>query len=156
MGWVRILVDGYSVLHQCLEIAPGQPRHGVVARDELVRLLAQYQDVMGIPITVVFDGNNASGKVCEEWSTWGLEVLYSPRGKTADDIIERVTHRFLEYGDVLVATDDYAEQNTVVSLGGSVSGVRAFMQEAEKRWAGFQDKLKRLNQREQRSFKRGI
>lgn len=154
MGWIRILIDGYSVLHRCSDIAPDHPRHSAAARDELIQRLNRYQDAAQTPVTIVFDGNHPAGNIVGEPSSPGLEVLYSPQGKTADDLIERATHRFLEYGEVLVVTDDYAEQNTVASLGGSVLNSHAFMLEVQATLASFQDDLNRLNSRENRSFKR--
>lgn len=154
MGWIRILIDGYSVLHRCPDIAPDRPRHSAAARDELIQRLNRYQDASQTPVTIVFDGNHTAGKIADEPSSPELEVLYSPQGKTADDIIERATHGFLQYGKVLVVTDDYAEQNTVSSLGGSVLSAHTFMLEVKATLASFQDDLNRLNRRENRSFKR--
>lgn len=50
-----------------------------------------------------------------------VEVLYSRKGQTADQMIERAVHRFEPYGEVLVVTEDRAERDLVVSLGGSVA-----------------------------------
>ncbi|MBT5706588.1 MAG: hypothetical protein HOI66_09720, partial [Verrucomicrobia bacterium] len=148
MGLVRILVDGYSVLHQCLDIAPEEPRHSAAARDALVKRLTQYRDAIGTAVTIVFDGTNAPKGCPESISTPEMEVLYSPRGKTADDVIERVTFRMLDYGDVRVVTDDHAEQNTVIALGATASSTGAFMREVSSILDSFQEDLKRVNRRE--------
>ena len=58
MALVRILVDGYSLLHEWVELAPGRPRHSAAARDELVRMLTLYRDATGTPLTVFFDGSS--------------------------------------------------------------------------------------------------
>lgn len=154
MGWIRILIDGYSVLHRCPDIAPNRPRHSAAARDELIQRLNRYQDASQTPVTIVFDGSHTAGKIAGEPSSLGLEVLYSPQGKTADDLIERAIYSLLQYGKVLVVTDDCAEQNTVAALGGSVLNVQSFMLEVQAALDSFQDDLNRLNQRENRSFKR--
>ena len=39
MSLVRILVDGYSLLHSWPELAPGKARYSAAAREELVRVL---------------------------------------------------------------------------------------------------------------------
>ena len=57
MALVRILVDGYSLLHSWPELAPGKARHSAAARDELIRVLTLYQDTVGTPITIFFDGS---------------------------------------------------------------------------------------------------
>ena len=59
MALVRILVDGYSLLHGWPELAPGKPRHSAEARDELVYILTRYHDAVGTPITIFFDGGGA-------------------------------------------------------------------------------------------------
>src|SRR6266516_1866582 len=108
MALVRILVDGYSLLHNWPKLAPGRPRHSAAARDELIQRLTQYRDATGTPITIFFDGGGAPHGTANALSTPELEVLYSRNGQTADDLIERATHCFSTYGEVLAVTDDQA------------------------------------------------
>jgi predicted RNA-binding protein with PIN domain len=63
---VRILVDGYSLLHSWRELAPGKARHSAAAREELIHVLRQYGDAIGTPITVVFDGAGPTPTVAVE------------------------------------------------------------------------------------------
>src|SRR4051812_45987007 len=101
MALVRILVDGYSLLHNWPRLAPGKPRHSAAARDELIHVLTLYRDAIGTPITIVFDGSGAPAGTPPPTSTPELEVLYSGAGQTADDVIERAAVRFKDYGEVL-------------------------------------------------------
>ena len=130
MAQVRILVDGYSLLHNWPELANGWPWHSAAARGELIRRLTLYQDAYGTLITVVFDGGGAPAAA----STPEMEVLYSRRGKTADEMIERAVHRFSAYGEVLAVTDDQAERETVISLGGCGAGCGARARKPPKRF----------------------
>ena len=101
MGIVRILVDGYSLLHHWEELAPAKPRHSFHARDALVAALTQYQDSSGTPLTVIFDGGGAPPDTPKnETAKGGIEVLFSKKGQTADQIIERVAHLMKPYGEV--------------------------------------------------------
>src|SRR5580765_5782355 len=93
MALVRILIDGYSLLHNWPELAPGRPRHSSAARDELIQRLTLYQDAIGTPITVFFDGGGAPKGTPAALSKPEMEVLYSRDHQTADDLIERATHR---------------------------------------------------------------
>jgi uncharacterized protein len=155
MALVRILVDGYSLLHNWPELAPGKARHSMAARDELIAALTQYQDAIGTPISVVFDGAGAPAGTPAGPSTPEMEVLYSKAGQTADDIIERVTHRLLRYGEVLVVTDDHAERDTVSSLGAATAACDLFITQIHHALKELRLDLGRLNAREQRAFKRG-
>src|SRR5271156_2417950 len=59
MALVRILVDGYSLLHNWPELAEGAPRHSGGANEERVQIVTGYHDVPGEPITIFFDGAGA-------------------------------------------------------------------------------------------------
>ena len=74
MALVRILVDGYSLLHNWPELAPRKPRHSAAAREELIQRLAHYQDAIGTPITIFFDGGGAPAGTPAPTSTPDLEV----------------------------------------------------------------------------------
>ena len=117
MALVRILVDGYSLLHSWPELAPGKARHSAVAREELIAVLTQYHDACGTPVTIVFDGAGSKRQADETPSTTAVEILYSRAGQTADQMIERAAYRLKEYGEVMVVTNDFAERDTVSSSG---------------------------------------
>jgi predicted RNA-binding protein with PIN domain len=154
MALVRILVDGYSLLHNWPELAPGQSRHTAAARDELIRRLTLYQDAIGTPLTIFFDGaSRPSGKPPASSSS-EVEVLYSRTGQTADQMIERAACRFRPYGEVLAVTDDHAERDMVISLGGSISSCRGFIQALENTLAELGDEIKHHNRRERHRYER--
>lgn len=154
MALVRILIDGYSLLHNWPELAPGRARHSAAARDELVQRLTNYRDAIGTPITVFFDGAGAPHGTPAALSTPEMEILYSRSGHTADDLIERAAHRFSHYGEVLVVTDDYAERDTVISLGGMASSCRNFIQTLEATLGEMADDIKEHNRKEKHRFQR--
>jgi len=154
MALVRILVDGYSLLHDWPELAPGRARHSAAARDELIARLTLYQDVAGTPITIFFDGAGAPSGTPRPHSTRAVEVLYSRRGQTADQMIERATHRFKPYGEVLAVTNDVAERETVISLGGLASSCFNFIQTVDQALADVADDLRIYNRTERHRFQR--
>lgn len=154
MALVRILVDGYSLLHAWPALAPGRARHSAIARDELVAVLTQYRDSIITPITVVFDGGGAPAGTASPPSTPEMEILYSRDGKTADDLIERATHRLLKYGEVLVITDDYAERDTIVGFGGMAMSCDNFIRTLENALADFASELQNYNRKERTAFKK--
>jgi predicted RNA-binding protein with PIN domain len=152
MALIRILVDGYSLLHNWPELAPGRPRHSQRARAELTRVLTRYHDATGTPITIFFDGAGAPAGTRRRQTAAGLEVLFSRRGQTADQLIERAAHRFNTYGEVLVVTDDRAERETVSGLGGAVASCANFVRMIESALAELQDELHNHNRQEVNRF----
>ena len=155
MALVRILVDGYSLLHNWPELAPDKPRFSAAARDELIRQLTLHRDAIGVPITVIFDGSNAPAGTPKPVSTRELEVLYSPAGRTADDLIERAAYRFASYGEVMVVTDDHAEKDTVTTFGATTCSCVSFIRMIESARDEIQRDLKHFNQRERKRYRSG-
>jgi predicted RNA-binding protein with PIN domain len=154
MALVRILVDGYSLLHNWPEIAENQPRHSERARDELIQILTKYHDATGEPITIFFDGAGAPPNVPKNESSRDVEILFSRAGQTADDMIERAAHRFQSYGEVLVVTDDNAERDVVGGFGGSVASCANFIRMIGNALNNLSEDLKNYNRTEQNRFKR--
>jgi predicted RNA-binding protein with PIN domain len=142
-------------LHSWPELAPGKARYSAAARDELVRVLTLYRDAIHTPISIFFDGS--SPKIdgpSVTTSTPDVEILFSRSGQTADQMIERAAHRFQPYGEVLAVTDDNAERETVISLGGLASSCWNFIQTVQNTLADLQDEIKHHNRREKNKFNR--
>ena len=154
MALARILVDGYSLLHNWPELAPGAPRHSARARDELVHVLTRYHDATGEPVTVFFDGAGAPPNTPKPEPGGAVEVLFSRAGQTADQMIERAAHRFQPHGEVLAVTDDRAERDTVIAFGGAAASCANFIRMIESALAELQDELKNHNRMERNRFKR--
>jgi len=155
MGILRILVDGYSLLHAWPELAVGRPRHSAEARDELVRILTQYGDSVETPVTVFFDGGGAPKGTPKEPSEPNMEIIYSPSGKTADDVIERVAYKMTQLGEVLVITNDHAERDIVTAFGAMARSCEEFILDADAALSQLSDSVKRHNRREERRYNKG-
>ena len=153
MALVRILVDGYSLLHSWPELAPGKPRHSAAARDELIYILTRYHDAIGTPITIFFDGGGAPAGTPKDESVRHVEILFSRPGQTADEMIERAAHRFQPYGEVLAVTDDNTERDVVIGLGGQAASCLNFIRGLESALAESADDLKHYNRIERNRFR---
>lgn len=154
MALIRILVDGYSLLHGWPELAEGATRHSEAARDALVEMLTQYQDASGTPVTVFFDGAGARRGKPKNQSSGAVEVLFSSGGQSADDLIERAAHRFQDYGEVLVVTDDFAERDIVSGFGSSVTSCANFIGLIHGALSNLAESMNRHNQGEKNRFSR--
>jgi predicted RNA-binding protein with PIN domain len=152
---VRILVDGYSLLHAWPELARGKARYSAAARVELINTLRQYGDAIATPVTVVFDGAGPAAQAAQEVpSTPEMEIIYSKAGQTADDIIERVTARLVAYGEVMVVSNDIAERDTVISVGGNCCSCSHFIRLIESTLSDFQKELERHNRTESNRWRK--
>ena len=153
MATARILVDGYSLLHAWRDLAAGEPRHSARAREALIHVLTQYADSIGTPVTLFFDGSGAPKDTPETISPDSLEIVFSRKGKTADDLIERTAFRLKPHGEALAVTNDYAERDTVISMGGTAQSCEDFIRAIE-RTLGERDKfVKTYNRHEANRYK---
>lgn len=118
-----------------------------------MRILTLYHDAEGTPITIFFDGSSPviEGK-SEVVSTPDVEILFSTTGQTADQMIERAAHRFKPYGEVLAVTDDQAERDLVIGMGGLASGCLNFICTVKSALIEFEEELKHYNRVEQNRF----
>lgn len=127
-----LIVDGHSIVFAWPELRALHARRPAAARDALVKTLVDYQDGSGVRVVLVFDGKGA--KASEE--SEAIQVFYSPSGKTADDLVERLVAKYGATHRLTVATSDRLEQQTAITFGAvscvSAEGLRSLIDTAER------------------------
>ena len=129
-----LIVDGHSVIFAWPELRALHQRRTSLARDALVRKLRDYQDWTGVRVVAVFDGKGTAVDASAEPGE--IQVFYSRAGQTADAIIERLASKYAAQFRLLVATDDYLEQETASASGAeciSAEGLRRLLEEPRAR-----------------------
>ena len=110
-----LIVDGHSVIFAWPELRKLHARRSSLARETLVKRLRDYQDWTGVRVVVVFDG---IGRKIETTSgPADVQVFYSRTGQTADAIIERLASKYAKRFELMVATSDSMEAETVAACG---------------------------------------
>jgi predicted RNA-binding protein with PIN domain len=83
---------------------------------------------------VVFDGKGTAPNESSEPGE--IQVFYSRAGQSADAIVERLASKYGEQFKLLVATNDYLEQETAMACGAeciSTEGLRGLLDSARTR-----------------------
>jgi hypothetical protein len=94
----------------------GLAAHAAVLNPEAWRGVSrQYVYLTGRKVTVVFDGYAAKHKSDVAETTHGVDVLFSGRGKMADDVVERLVSQAENRGKILVVTSDAMGRHAVES-----------------------------------------
>ncbi len=101
---IRLIVDGYNLIRKFPPLSRAEEADFSRGREMLLEWLSQYRQKVPNPITVVFDGGKGGGLVEGRDIYKGIKVLYSPLGKTADDLIKGLVDR--EGEKSLVVTSD--------------------------------------------------
>ena len=118
---VLFIVDGYNVIRN----HPRYQKLGVkdleAARIKLTEDLAGFTALTGAKIFLVYDGSKGNSKRAQVKKLMGVEVWFSAKGETADQVIEKLAYQFRskarKEGQIRVVTADYDLQKTVFQKG---------------------------------------
>ncbi|SRR6266487_3517343 len=123
-----LIVDGHSIIFAWPELRKLHARRSSLAREALVKQLRHYQDWTGVRVVVVFDGKG--GKISATSDPGEVQIFYSRSGQSADSIIERLASKYSERFELMVATSDSMEAQTVQACGAewiSPEGLRGLL-----------------------------
>jgi len=123
-----LIVDGHSVIFGWPELRKLQARRGSLAREALIKRLRDYQDWTGVRVVVVFDGKGRKIEATSDPAD--VQVFYSRTGQTADAIVERLASKYAKRFELMVATSDFLEAETVQACGAewiSPEGLRSLL-----------------------------
>jgi uncharacterized protein len=126
-----LIVDGHSIIFAWPELRKLHARRSSLAREALLKQLRDYQDWTGVHVVVVFDGKGE--KVDATSDPVEVQVFYSRSGQSADAIIERLASKYAKRCELVVATSDSLEAETVHACGAesiSPDGLRGLIADA--------------------------
>src|SRR5437868_6338513 len=129
-----LIVDGHSVIFAWPELRKLHQRRTSLAREELAKRLRDYQDWTGVRVVLVFDGRGSD--ITDSADPHEIQIFYSRKGQTADSIVERLASKYATDFELMVATSDLLERQTVSSFGAmsvSPETLREMLEEAVPR-----------------------
>jgi len=128
-----LIVDGHSIIFAWLELRKLHARRSSLAREALVKQLRHYQDWTGVRVVVVFDGKGR--KTSATYEPGDVQIFYSRTGQQADAIVERLASKYAKRFELIVATSDSMEAETVQACGAewiSPEGLRGLLSSARR------------------------
>lgn len=129
------LIDGHSMIFSVREL---RDLHGKVprrARDLLCSSLERFGDQSGDAVVIVFDGSGVS--LSSQMSRGGVQIVYTPKGGAADDVIQEFAGRYGSIFDLTVVTKDSGERVIVEGFGVATMKPENFLQLLERSEALF-------------------
>jgi predicted RNA-binding protein with PIN domain len=126
-----LIVDGHSVIFAWPELRKLHARRSSLAREALIKQLRDYQDWTGVRVVIVFDGKGTKVEAASEPGE--VQIFYSRSGQSADAIIERLASKYAKGFELMVATSDLMEAQTVQACGAewiSPEGLRSLLSSA--------------------------
>lgn len=132
-----LIVDGYNVLGAWRSGMGRMSGAGLdAARDQLTELFKDYAGYAGQQVILVYDAWQSSRMVRTEEKLGPLTLVFTRKGETADQYIERLVDGLaqdikLDRCEVRVATSDGVEQTVVLGRGATRLSARELLAEME-------------------------
>jgi predicted RNA-binding protein with PIN domain len=116
----KLVLDGYNLIYADPELKQISKSSLESARRRLVNRLTGYLQTKNVQLTVVFDGHGGITDVAVE-IPGRLQLLYSPAGQTADDVILEILESSTNPREFVVVTSDMADIGRAArAMGASV------------------------------------
>jgi len=134
---MHIIIDGYNLIRQSDHLRSVDRRNLEAGRDALIRFLAPYRRGRGHAMTVVFDAWDGGSPREERDRQAGIDIVYSRRGRKADDVIKEMVEKQTRTETLVVTSDreiaDYAVRRSAAAVS-SPEFERAVLRFYEKRF----------------------
>jgi len=132
---MHILIDGYNLIRQSVTFRPYERLSLEAGRNALIESLAAYRKRTGHRVTVIFDAWEGGFLTEERDRHGGINILYSRKGETADDLIKRIVEQRKE-AFVVVTSDraiaDFAARRDVAAISSPVFEFRLQLKESTR------------------------
>ena len=130
-----LIVDGYNVLNAWRSDLGGATVND--AREELTHRLIDYAGYSAQKVVVVYDAYLADRRARSQEEYGPVRVVFTQKGETADQYIERLTDSLwreidLDRIEVRVATSDLIEQTVVMGRGAARMSARELIAEMQQ------------------------
>ena len=123
-----LLVDGYNVIGAWT--VPQREHLSIEeSRDRLIHMIADYAGYSGEEVIVVFDGHYTDRPMSTRIEQYGIQVVFTRHGESADNYIEASCEAAPKWRKVRVATSDAVEQTVTMGRGAVRISSREFLME---------------------------
>jgi len=126
-----LLVDGYNIINAWPNLSELKNDDLEAAREKLIEIMADYAAQVGIAVIVVFDAHQVEKSRGASYNIYGIQVVFTKEGETADHYIEKVADLLGREGNVKVATSDWIEQQIVLGRGATRISARELYNEVK-------------------------
>lgn len=129
-----LIVDGYNVLrsgsrYSRIALPDYTDDYYNVARERLMNDVINYAGSV-MEAIIVYDAGERRGDHSENADIGGVRIMFSQSGRSADQLIEKLSHDARERGvETLVVTSDATVQDTVFGGGIDRMSAEGFCQE---------------------------
>ena len=126
-----LIVDGYNIMRSFEKTKDLSESNFDMARDIIVAEMANYAGYKNCEVVIVFDAYKVEGGLGSILKQDQVTVVYTRQNQTADAYIEKAVYDYSGKYSIIVATSDYAVQNSIFMNGGRRISARELENELE-------------------------
>lgn len=127
------IIDGYNFIRNSRRFAELEAHQPEAGKEEALGWLADFSESTGEPVCVVFDAYSGLHRELRDKSKWGIQILESRGGYTADEEIQALSQ---EKGQgAIVVSSDREVFEAAVRAGASYLKSEEFEREVAKIFA---------------------
>lgn len=142
-----LLVDGYNMIGDWIELRELQKKDLASARDLLVEKMAEYQAYTGMEVMIIFDAHMVPG-LGKKYNNYRLNIIYTKEKETADERIEKLVKELKRVDtQIYVATSDFVEQRVIFASGALRKSARELRNEVLSIEKGIEKEVKKTQQK---------
>ena len=120
-------IDGYNVLHYSDYLTELANTDLEYARGTLINEIVPWCGSTGDNVKIVFDGQGRQAETIEtEHIGTNLDVIYAPKTKTADQIIERSVYKSNKKESIIVVSADRGIVDLCMGMGSLIMSPKNF------------------------------
>src|SRR3972149_5319473 len=125
-----IVVDGYNFIFTVPELEKHvRVKHIEPMRDHIISLFSKYKEKKRCEVIIVFDGNYTEADLPKKQTHFGITVIYSKNGISADTEIKNITSLCQNPKDVSIVTYDNDIKRHVKKCGCQIIEPKAMYKE---------------------------
>jgi small GTP-binding protein len=124
-----LLVDGYNIIFAWEQLKALAGTSLDAARSSLMDIMSNFQAYKKMHLILVFDAYKVKGNPGSISRYHNIDVVYTKEAETADQYIEKVSHKIGKKYNVRVATSDGLEQLIILGAGAVRISAREFLEE---------------------------
>ncbi|PWU07467.1 MAG: RNA-binding protein [Verrucomicrobia bacterium] len=126
----HLLIDGYNIIHAWPDLRKSLKTVGLdTTRSKLADIIRVIHDVEKLRLTIVFDGKGSDIEIERPTPEKTFSLLFTPRGMSADTLIEQLAINSKKGQEIIIATDD-----SMINLSASSSGAIVISSQALLDW----------------------
>ena len=146
-----VIIDGYNYLFGIFDNLRLKNNELEEIREKLIEELAEYKNITGYDIIVVFDSYKVTKSTKSTKKCKGIELIFSGAKTTADHIIELLSNTRKEYDRKTIVTSDNIAQTVIFKENIYRKSSREFYLELQNIKAVLDKKIQSLNRQNRKT-----